>query len=257
NRFAILNENYVYADFKTRVNGSYKLLRSILEYAAAHPAEIKEMLEEADQKSIQRGNLPAVADSFAIKYDGYPTPEKITIKAFEADTIPGKRGYWRYKKSDRKVTVTVPYIADYYATESIKFPYAYILSIPIEGVIENLRTHGIQIEQLTEDLETEVERFKIEELSPYKRINQGHYTNQIKGEYINETKVFPVGTFVIRTAQPLGSLAAYLLEPQTDDGLLKWNFFDRYLVPQWGGSYYPYPVYRILEKTELETKRIN
>jgi hypothetical protein len=254
NRLSILNENYVYADFKTRVNGSYKLLRSILEFAASHPTDIKTMLDEADQQAIEKGNRVAITDSFAIKFDGFPTPEKITIKAFEADTIPGKKGYWRYKKSDRKVTVTVPYIADYYATESIKFPYAYILSIPIQEVIKNLKMHGILIEQLTEEIETKVERFKIEKLSPSKRINQGHYTNYVEGKYISETKIFPKGTYIIRTAQPLGNLAAYLLEPQTDDGLLKWNFFDRYLTPQWGSGYYPYPVYRIMDKIELKTK---
>jgi hypothetical protein len=152
--------------------------------------------------------------------------------------------------------VTVPYIADYYATESIKFPYAYVLSIPVEEVIENLEIHGILIEQLTEKIETEVERFKIEKLSPSRRINQGHYTNSVEGNYIAETKTFPQGTYIIRTAQPLGNLAAYLLEPQTDDGLLKWNFFDRYLTPQWGSGYYPYPVYRIMEKTDLQTQNL-
>ena len=256
NRLSILNENYVYADFKTRVNGSYKLLRSILEFAAAHPVEIKTMLHKADQQTIERGNRVAITDSFAIKYKGYPTPEKITIKAFEADTIPGKRGYWRYKKSDRQVTVTVPYIADYFATESIKFPYAYVLPIPIKEVIENLEKHGILIEQLAEDTKIEVERFKIEKLSPSKRINQGHYTNSVEGKYITETKSFPKGTNIIRTAQPLGNLAAYLLEPQTDDGLMKWNFFDRYLVPQWGSGYYPFPVYRIIGKTDLRTRNL-
>ncbi len=256
NRLSILNESYVYADFKTRVNGSYKLLRSILEFAAAHPSEIKKMLDKADQQAIEKGNRVAVTDSFAIKYKGYPTPEKITIKAFEADTIPGKRGYWRYKKSDRKVTVTVPYIADYFATESVRFPYAYVVSIPVEQVIENLKTHGIQLEQLTKETEMKVERFKIEKLSPSKRINQGHYTNSIEGKYITETKTFPEGTYIIRTAQPLGSLATYLLEPQTDDGLLKWNFFDRYLTPQWGNGYYPYPLYRIMEKTALKSQNL-
>src|SRR5439155_353806 len=34
------------------------------------------------------------------------------------------------------------------------------------------------------------------------------------------------GTFLVRTAQPLGDLAAYLLEPQAADGLCTWNFFD-------------------------------
>ena len=31
---------------------------------------------------------------------------------------------------------------------------------------------------------------------------------------------------MVRTAQPLGTLAVYLLEPRSEDGLATWNFFD-------------------------------
>ncbi len=253
NRLSILNENYVYADFKTRVNGSYHLLVSILEYAAAHKKEIKKLLQDADKATINRGLDPAVSDSFAVEYKGYPTPEPITIKAFETDTIPGMKGYWRYKKSDRKRTVTVPYIADYYPTKNVKFPYAYLITEPAERVLDVLKTHGIRIEQLAGDISLDVEGFQFEEISPEPRLFQGHYLNRIKGKTVQETKEFKQGTIVIRTAQPLGNVIAYLLEPLSDDGMLKWNFFDRYLVPQWGRGYYPYPVYKVLDKTEIET----
>ena len=248
NRLAILNENYVYADFKTRVNASYHLLLTILEYASANKKEIKRLITKADKETIARGIKPTVADSFAIKYKGQPTPEKITIKAIEADTIPGVKGYWRYKQSDRKVTVTIPYVADYFATESIRLPYAYILSVQDAQLIDLLKTHGIEMEQLSEPTKLEVERFKISELTASKRLNQGHYTNKIKGEFVVEEKEFPEGTYVIRTAQKLGWLTAYLLEPQADDGLLVWNYFDRYLTPQWGYGFYPYPVYRLIDE---------
>jgi hypothetical protein len=75
----------------------------------------------------------------------------------------------------------------------------------------------------------------------------------VKGNIIREIVAFPAGTFVVRTAQPLAGLAAYLLEPQSNDGLLTWNYFDRYLVPQWGSGYYPVPVYKVIEKTDLRT----
>jgi hypothetical protein len=254
NRLAILNENYVYADFKTRVNASYHLLLTILEYASSHKKEIKNLLDKADKETIARGLNPTLQDSFAIKYKGQPTPEKIIIKAIEADTIPGMKGYWRFKQSDRKVTVTVPYVADYFATESISFPYAYILSVAEPEVIDNLKTHGIKLERLSKDLSLKVETFKIKNLIGVDRLFQGHYTNKIEGEFVLEEKTFPEGTYIIPTAQKLGWLVAYLLEPQTDDGLLLWNYFDRYLVPQWGNGYYPYPVYRVVEKTEIETK---
>jgi hypothetical protein len=74
---------------------------------------------------------------------------------------------------------------------------------------------------------------------------------------VKEVKEFPAGTVVVRTAQPLGSLIAYLLEPQSNDGLMTWNYFDRYLVPQWGGAYNPYPVYKIISPLELKTTLVN
>ena len=251
NRLSILNENYVYADFKTRVNASYHLLLSILEYAAKHKNEIIKMLKEADQKAVNDGMNPAVADSFAVKYEGYPTPEKITIKAIETDTIPGKKGYWRFKQSNRHVTVTIPYIADYYATESIAFPYAYLMSDKNIEVLDNLKRHGIRVVQLAEDSKLKVQAFHFKSIKPGGRLFQGHYTEKVSGEFAEEEKDFPAGTYVVFTAQPLGRLAAYLLEPQVDDGLLYWNFFDRYLLPQWGSGFYPYPVYKLMNPEKL------
>ncbi len=253
NRLAILNENYVYADFETRVNGSYHLLLTILEYAAENKDAIKEMLNNADQRLINRESTIGIADSFAIEYEGVPTPEKITIKAIEADTIPGMKGYWRYKQSDRKRTVTVDYIADYFATKNIKMPYAYIFSVPDQEVLELFGAHGIQVEKLDEKIVTNVEQFNISELKATSRPYQGHYMNTMDGEFEIVEKEFDSGTYVIKTAQPLGNLAAYLFEPMSDDGLIRWNFLDQYLVPQWGRGFYPYPVYRLMENISIKS----
>ena len=120
-------------------------------------------------------------------------------------------------------------------------------------MINNLKTHGIEMERLSEETTLSVETFKISKLTGTTRLFQGHYTNKIEGEFVVEEKTFPEGTYIIPTGQKLGWLAAYLLEPQADDGLLIWNYFDRYLTPQWGSGYYPYPVYRLMEKTDLKT----
>ncbi len=86
-----------------------------------------------------------------------------------------------------------------------------------------------------------LQSFDISELHGGPRLNQGHYLNKIRGSYSDGITDFPAGTIVIRMAQPLANVAAYLLEPESDDGLLVWNFLDRYLVPQWGSGYIPYP----------------
>jgi dipeptidyl-peptidase-4 len=253
NRLGILNENYVYADYKSRVLGCYFLIKSLTDYVTAHQSEIKNMLKEVDLKTVQRGLNPAATDSFAIEYSVRPLPQPVTIKTYEADVVTDPNGRRSFKMSDRQKTVTIPYYIDYYPVRNLKFPFAYLITVNDQQVISLLKAHGIKIEKLNEASKIEVERFEITELKGATRLNQGHYTNTINGKYIRENIDFPSGTLVVRTAQPLANLAAYLLEPQSNDGLMTWNFFDRYLVPQWGIGYYQYPVYKIINKTELKT----
>jgi hypothetical protein len=74
--------------------------------------------------------------SLTIDYKAFATPDKITVKAYEYVKYTDNEGWERYKKSDKRRKVTVPYYADYYATKSTKFPFAYILPIPDKKVIE-------------------------------------------------------------------------------------------------------------------------
>jgi hypothetical protein len=253
NRLGILNENYVYADFKSRVMGCYYLIHSLLDYSSSHNTEIVNMLKDVDKKTIARGDDPAVTDSFAIEYNVRPLPEKITVKTYEAEQVSEANGRRNYRKTDRQIDVTVPYYIDFYPTKNVKFPYAYLITT-MDPVITNLlKTHGIKVEKLSSDTKINVQRFEIKELKGTTRLNQGHYTNTINGKFNSGTIDFPAGTIVVRTAQPLGNLVVYLLEPQSNDGMVVWNFFDRYLVPQWGMGYNPYPVYKVLDKLDLKT----
>ena len=256
NRLAILNENYVYADFKSRVNGCYCLIKSLTDYLNLHKDEIKNMLREVDQKTVSRGLNPAVTDSFTIEYKLRPVSSLVTIKTFEAELATESNGRRNYRKTDRQKNVTVPYFIDYYSVKSVKLPYAYILDTFDPQITGLLETHGIKLEKLSEMCKVEVERFNITELKGSQHLNQGHYNNTIKGSFVKDTIEFAAGTLVVRTAQPLANLAAYLLEPQTNDGLVTWNFLDRYLVPQWGFGYNPYPVYKVINKIDLKTTAI-
>ena len=254
NRLAILDENYVYADFRSRVNGSYYLIRSLAEYASSHKDEIRSLVAEADKRTISRGMKPSPSDSFAIEYKVRPLPEKVTVKTFEADVIAGENGRRNFKRSDRQKTVSVPYFIDYYPSENTKFPYAYLITTSDPQIMSVLKSHGIKIEKLTSSSKIGVKSFAITDIKGAQRLNQGHYMNTVRGKWSDASIEFPAGTFVVRTAQKLANVAAELLEPQSDDGLLSWNFFDRYLVPQWGNGYNQCPVYKVIDPVSINTE---
>lgn len=256
NRLAILNENYAYADYKTRVLGCYHFLLSILEYCYHHKDEISELVAEADRKTIKKGLTPSGKETFAIEYDIAPLKKPVTIRGWEMEEIPRERGWPQVKKTDKKRVFTLPYYADFIPKRTVQFPCAYLLANPIPEIREKLLQHGVVVEELTETQTLEVESFRLKEIKGAQRIYQGHRLNSVKGEYIVEKREFPEGTLFIETAQPLGSLAAYLLEPESDDGLMVWNFFDRYLVSQWRGQPQTCPVYRLLKPVKLSKNTI-
>ena len=123
NRLGILNENYVYADYKSRVLGCYFLIKSLTDYVTAHQSEIKNILKEVDSKTIQRGLNPAATDSFAIEYSVRPLPQPVTIKTYEADVVNDPNGRRSFKRSDRQKTVTIPYYIDYYPVRKCKISF--------------------------------------------------------------------------------------------------------------------------------------
>lgn len=257
NRLAILNENYVYADFKTRVLGCYGLLQSISDYCAKHTSEIKQLIANVDKKTIERGNNPALTDSFPISYTSKPLDKKITIKTFEVEPAKEKTGYEDYVQTDRKKTVEGPYFATYIPTRSVKFPFAYLIKLADPTIIYLLQRHGIVVSKLAKAQTLNVESFQMATLEPEKRLNQGHYNHTTAGTWKSEQIEFNAGTYVVRTAQSLANLAAYLLEPQSNDGLVTWNFLDRYLLPQWERGFNPYPIFKVLNPTKIDDTVLN
>jgi hypothetical protein len=256
NRLAILNENYAYADYKTRVMGCYYFLLSILEYCYEHKDGIIQLVRSADRTTIQRGMRPSEDDIFTVEYELKPLKDKVTIRGWEMEVIPRDSGWPQVKKKDKKKTYSVPYFSDYVPKRSIPFPYAYLIPAANPEITEKLLQHGLLVEKTREPVSLEVESFRIKEIKGASSIYQGHYLNSVKGEYIMEEKEFPEGTLFVATAQPLANVAAYLLEPESDDGLLVWNFFDRYLVSQWRRELQTYPVYRLLKPANLAKESI-
>ena len=258
NRFAILIENNVYAEYKDRVWGNYHYLESLLEYASAHVDEMKALAAAADARSVRRGMNPSAGDGFGLEYDYRPLKNPITVYAYETEVI-GTEGAWPRRRSTGKLHVrTVPYYADGFATRSVPFPAAYLVPVTEPAVLDLLLRHGLAVERLTAPVEADVETFKISEIKAPDRLYQGHRLNAVKGEYLPGKAAFPEGTLVISTAQPLGMLAACLLEPESGDGLVAWNYLDKHLSSSWGGGTVgtTVPIYRLLKPAVLPAEAV-
>jgi len=245
-RMAILDENYAYADFKTRVNSCYYFLLSILEYCKENANIMGKLITEADQRAIARGLKHNNSEGFAIDFEPITLKEPVNILSWELEAYSDPRSRTRLKKKDKEKTYFLPYFADFKPKKTAAFPYGYLIYPIIPEVTEKLLQHGIVVERVKEEIELEVESYYIADIKASEQAYQGHHLNTVQGTYKKEKISFPSGTIFVGTDQPLANLAAYLLEAESDDGLLVWNFFDRYIVPQWGSRQVKYPVHRLL-----------
>jgi hypothetical protein len=254
NRFSVLHEEYPYVDFETRVRTTYSLFRAFLDFIYEHKDEMGGLARDADRKAIARGERPEPGGEFIVEYDREALDTPLTILGWEME-VEEREGTWpRVTRTDReKVYENVPYYARHTAKRTVQYPRGYLIRVHNSAVEENLIGHGITVERLAEPARLDVEVFTVTEIAGSERLNQGHYTSTAKGEYSTAEMDFPAGTLYVSTAQRLGPLAAFLLEAESGDGLLFWNFFDRYLAPQWGNRPQQYPVYRVLQPAELVT----
>src|SRR6185503_12553744 len=95
----------------------------------------------------------------------------------------------------------------------------------------------------------EVDVFTIGKVTRSRRAFQNHREMKVTGSYKTENMTFPTGSIIVRTAQPLGRLVCYLLEAESDDGLVDWNFFDPYLET---GKIFP--VYKIMQNVNVASR---
>jgi hypothetical protein len=150
----------------------------------------------------------------------------------------------------------VPYLARHAPARTVRLPRGWLLAVPDAAVVAKLREHGVHVERLVEPARLPVEAFSVTKLSASPTSDQGHFTSSIEGRYERKEVAFAAGAYWIPLAQPLGSLAAQLLEPESPDGLGTWNFFDRWVAFQWIPQPMEHPVYRLHEPAALVTEAV-
>jgi hypothetical protein len=239
NRLTILSEAYSYLDFKGRVAVTEAFVEEIFKYSALHAGEIATLIKSVDDTAV-RGRVGLQGVEFELK----PLDKPVDILVGEVEKVKSPRsGKMMTAMIENKLTPTLmPDYGLFAATKSLAPPRAYLFRDEdgMKTVVAKLLAHGVAVEELREPLTAEVESFVIDDVKKAARAFQGHAEVKLKGRMQKEPVQFPAGSILVRTSQPSASLIFYLLEAESDDGFVNWNFLDAYLEK--GQTY---PIYRL------------
>ncbi len=230
NRMAILSEAFAHERFYQRINSTYAFVTEILEHTHLNGKQMMAINKQAEADAINLVNEKGGKVSKGVRYR--MTSLKKPIEKYRTyNHIVSKN------EEGRDVFVRKPEIIElknvvnnsaFEATVEAVLPKGYVIPKEFGAIAEHLKKHGVKVETLTKNMRFEGEVFSATALNRSRRPFEKHNMATIEGSFANATRKYGKGDYWVDLAQPLVNLIFYMLEPQSDDGLVNWNFFDEY-----------------------------
>ncbi len=235
NRMAILAETPGHESFERRIYAHYALIAGILDYAAAHGQEMREVCRAADQAVVAAVEARAASGELrnfvAGTYGSYGQIDVLVYKEPNVSTlVPGtsvRAKIAPHMLGAPQLVRGLDFLCKPIGTVEARVPRGYLIPADLGVLAEKLRVLGVKVETLAKPVRASGEEFVVDKIG---RGRSGGYSMiKLEGGFApSPDKEFPAGTFRVDLAQPLANLAFYCLEPQAADGFAGWGVLEEW-----------------------------
>lgn len=235
NTLGMMVETHMLKPYKQRVEGTYELIKSMIEIIEEDHEQIKTLRLEANQKLLTKTTYPLQWEIDTTK------TTTLQFKGFEGHRIQSNITEADRLKYDANKPFTKPVTYQNYFKPSVEVsvPKAYIIPQGWWHVIELLKLNNVALKTLTKDTTITVQSYKIDTFETRTRAYEGHYQHYNTSIKASEEDIlFRKGDFLIETNQTAFRYLIETLEPQAPDSFFNWNFFDTILQQKEGFSPY-------------------
>lgn len=213
----VLFENHSLKPYRQRVLGTYVALESALRLLGTEAKALRAAM------AADRARVP---ETLTLSWRAPDAPDaQVTIAGVrfrkEASDVTGaSRLVW----TGEPETQTLPLLRLNLPGATVKRPTAYWVPPAWTEVIARLRLHGVQVEEQKTARDVDVEMYRLTD--PQVQAPFEGRTPVVSATTVERRRErFPAGSVRVPTDQPLGELAALLLEPASPDSFLAWGFF--------------------------------
>jgi hypothetical protein len=186
-------------------------LTGLLQYAADNVSTVRGIVVEARRRTLQQ---PAAQVVLTTEERAYPQPEQFYVME------PGQSEPRLVTGQNRTL---------YVAAATRPAPWAYAFEERLGDIARFLRRHAITVEQLEAPVTVQAERFRLDSIAWSDAPYQNHLNADATVTTVAESVELPAGSYLVRMSQNAARLIAELMEPDTEDSLITWNFLDHSL----------------------------
>lgn len=235
NTLGMMVETHMLKPYKQRVEGTFELMKSMIEIIEEDHEQIKSLRQDYNQQLIAKKTYPLQWEIDTTK------TTTLNFKGFEGNMIPSNITDADRLKFDRNKPFTkqITYQNYFKPSLEIEIPKAYIIPQGWWNVIELLKLNDVNMTPLSKDSTITVQSYKIDNYQTRSQAYEGHYQHYNTTIKVSEeTITFNKGDFIIKTNQEAFRYLIETLEPQAPDSFFNWNFFDTILQQKEGFSPY-------------------
>lgn len=250
NKIGILSEAFAHERLYERMNSTKAFVTEILEYTNENGNYIAEVNESATQSAIQNILDNAGKKRKGVRFRMIPLEDTFTLRTYNYIPYVTTEGDTSYIRSGEIIEVPdVQNYSKFEATVESTIPRGYIIPKEMKTIADHLKKQGVIVSEIKNQKEYEGENFEILKFEQSSRQFEGHNMARVEGVFKKATRTANKGDYLVDMAQPLTNLIFYMLEPQSDDGLVTWNFFDEYFEKNGiNEKKVEYPVFKYFEK---------
>ena len=231
---SVLLECYSWDPYKTRVETQYACIYGTIAALSKHKDEVKNFVQKLNDKESNR-EKNGLNGEVVVLTTSRDVTEMISIDSYEYS------GAWS-AELDKPKTYELKHLSTFTPVTERYLPAYYFIPAGFFNVINNLLLHDVEVSRLKSDINVTVNEFKNfeHEIDPDFGDYEGHTRRLLRnGDWAKSEKTIPAGTYVVSTSQRNGMLAAVLLEPESNDGLASWNYFDTGIAKSKASRIYP------------------
>jgi hypothetical protein len=196
-RLDLLLECYSYLPFEERVQTASAWQIETLCWAAAHADLVRSCVTASARPP----------DRVAVRYRLERAEAPVEVLTRAPRTLDGE-----------PVTLRIPHHARFVGTTVVERPRAYLVP---PAVAEHLRRHGLRVAKTEGVHDVEVARVESLGAEGGRAILEAARVGEVTVRWTEEARPAPEGWSRVDTDQPLGSIAVYLCEPESDDGVVE------------------------------------